>query len=103
MIQAGNDAREALNWINGLPAGNRDGKAVQILRRVFEDNFEAGPDGVITKRRAQPTGAIHNPHNPEAQWSSKDALKTKTWVGHKVQVAETVQDKPRKPVNRRKA
>ena len=40
MIQAGQDAREALNWINGLPARHRDGKAVQILRSVFETNFE---------------------------------------------------------------
>ncbi|MFH1246579.1 MAG: transposase, partial [Candidatus Liptonbacteria bacterium] len=30
-----------------------------------------------------------------AQWSSKDTLKTKAWVGHKAQVAETVQDEPR--------
>jgi len=42
MIQAGSDVREALSWINGLPAGNRDGKAVRILRSVFEDNFEPG-------------------------------------------------------------
>jgi transposase len=96
MIQAGNDAQEALSWINGLPAENRDGKAVRILRSVFEDNFEPGADGTMTKRRARPTGAIQNPHNPDAQWSSKDTLKTKAWVGHKAQVAETVQDEPRK-------
>lgn len=95
MIQAGHDAREVLSWINGLPIGNRDGKAVRILRNVFKDNFELGVDGAITKRRAQPTGAIQNPHNPEAQWSSKDTLKTKAWVGHKVQVAETVEEEPR--------
>ncbi len=95
MIQAGIDTREALNWIDGLPSGNCDGKAVRILRSVFESNFEVGADGAIEKRRAQPTGAIHNPHNPDVQWSSKDTLKTKTWVGHKVQVAETVQDEPR--------
>jgi len=96
MIQAGCDAQEALNWINGLPSANRDGKAVRILRSVFESNFEAGADGAIAKRRAQPTGAVQNPHNPDAQWSSKDTLKTKAWVGHKAQVAETVQDEPRK-------
>ena len=97
MLQAGEDAREALSWINRLPASNRDGKAVRILRSVFETNFEINKDGSVTKRRAQPTGAIQNPHNPDAQWSSKDALKTKAWVGHKAQVAETVQDEARKP------
>lgn len=96
MIQSGNDARETLGWMNGLPIGNRDGKAARILRSVFEDNFEPGAAGSITKRLAQPTGAIQNPHNPDAQWSSKDILKTKAWVGHKAQVAETVQDEPRK-------
>ncbi len=95
MIQAGSDAREALIWINGLPAGNRDGKAARILQSVFESNFKAGANDTIVKRREQPTGAIQNPHNPDAQWSSKDALKTKAWVGHKVQVAETVEGKPR--------
>ncbi|MEI7483030.1 MAG: transposase [Elusimicrobiota bacterium] len=94
MIQAGHDAHEALAWIDGLPGDNRDGKAVQILRSVFETNFKIGADGAITKLHARPTGAIQNPHNPEAQWSSKSTLKTKNWVGHKVQVAETVQDEP---------
>lgn len=34
---------------------------------------------------------MHNPHEPEAQWSSKSTTKDKSWVGYKVQVAETVQ------------
>jgi len=95
MIQAGYDALEVLNWIDALSSGNRNGKSVQILRSVFEGNFELGVNGVIEKRLAQPTGAIQNPHNPDAQWSSKDTLKEKAWVGHKVQISETVEEQPR--------
>lgn len=95
MSQAGLDAREALNWITGQPADIRQGKAVKILVRVFADNFEADAQGSVETRRLQPTGAVQNPHNPDAQWSSKDKLKTKVWVGHKVQVAETVEADPR--------
>ena len=68
---------------------------MRILQSVFESNFELGANGTIEKRQAQPTGAIQNPHNPDAQWSSKDTLKEKAWVGHKVQVAETVEEQPR--------
>lgn len=95
LSQAGRDALEALSWINGLPAAIRQGKAVKLLARVYADNFEVGAQGMVEARRLQPTGAVQNPHNPDAQWSSKDKLKTKAWVGHKVQVAETVEDKPR--------
>jgi transposase len=35
---------------------------------------------------------VQNPHEPEAQWSSKDTTKNKEWVGYKTQVAETVQE-----------
>lgn len=96
MSQAGEDARDALTWINGLPPEIRQREAVRILRRVFEDNFEASAAGAVEKRSAQPTGAIQNPHNPDAQWSTKSTIKGKGWTGHKVQVAETVQAEPRK-------
>jgi len=96
MSQAGADARDALNWINGLPPEIREREAVRTLRRVFEDNFEASAAGTIEKRSAQPTGAIQNPHNPDAQWSTKSTIKGKGWTGHKVQVAETVEAEPRK-------
>jgi hypothetical protein len=38
---------------------------------------------------------VHNPHDPEAQWAAKGQGKhKKEHVGYKVQVAETVSDKP---------
>lgn len=95
MSQAGLDARDALAWIKERPLNIREGEAVKLLRRVFNENFEAGPNGGVEKVRVRPTGAVQNPHNPEAQWSSKETLTEKTWVGHKVQVAETVEDTPR--------
>lgn len=48
--------------------------------------------GAPCARRARPPGAVQNPHEPEAQWSSKATTKAKEWVGYKTQVAETVQD-----------
>lgn len=66
-----------------------------LLQRVFLENYALDAEGHAQKTRAQPTGAVHNPHEPEAQWSSKSTTKDKTWVGYKVQVAETVQEQPR--------
>ena len=71
--------------------------AFVLLQRVFLENYELALTGQTNKTRAQPTGAVHNPHEPEAQWSSKSTTKDKTWVGYKVQVAETAQEQPRQP------
>lgn len=95
MGQAGIDARDALVWIKEQSEDVRRGKAAQLLERVYNENFEVGPNGAVEKVKVRPTGAVQNPHNPEAQWSSKKTLTEKTWVGHKVQVAETVEDTPR--------
>ena len=95
MRQAGQDALELLAWVNGLGDALRPGQAVQLLQRVFDENFEVDGNGVLEKRRARPTAAVQNPHNPEAHWSSKSTIQDKQWVGHKVQVAETVREQPR--------
>jgi len=68
--------------------------AFVLLQRVFLENYQFGLVGCVQQTRAQPTGAVHNPHEPEAQWSSKSTTKDKSWVGYKVQVAETVQEQP---------
>jgi transposase len=70
--------------------------AFVLLQRVFLENYQLDPAGTVQSTRAQPTGAVHNPHEPQAQWSSKSTTKDKSWVGYKVQVAETVQqEQPR--------
>lgn len=66
-----------------------------LLQRVFLENYELDAGGRAGKKYSQPTGSVHNPHEPEAQWSSKSTTKDKSWVGYKVQVAETVQEQPR--------
>lgn len=68
-----------------------------MLQRVFLENYTVDSNGYALKTRAQPTGAVHNPHEPDAQWSSKSTTKDKSWVGFKAQVAETVQEQPRQP------
>ena len=95
MSQAGLDARNALGWINALAPEIRQGEAMLLLQRVFNENFEVGQNGAVEKLHVRPTGSVQNPHNPDAQWSSKTTLKDKAWVGYKVQVAETVEAEPR--------
>ncbi|RPJ60128.1 MAG: hypothetical protein EHM23_11500 [Acidobacteria bacterium] len=62
---------------------------------MFLENYEIDPAGPLKTHRAQPTGVVQNPHEPEAQWSSKSTTRDKSWIGYKVQVAETVQQDPR--------
>lgn len=95
MNQAGQDTKALLSWVEGLPEAVCKAEPVGLLKRVFEENFECGEEGEVSQRRAQPPGAVHNPHDPEAQWSSKSTTKQKDWTGYKAQVAETVEDQPR--------
>ena len=73
--QAGIDIHNCLKWLDSLKADAPTLTAVSLLRRVFEQNFEVCEKGDCNQRRAQPAGAVHNPHDPEAQWSSKDSLR----------------------------
>lgn len=95
MNQAGLDAQELLGWIK-LQEGKSlvEGKQVQLLSRVFAENFEL-VEKAVRQRPAQPPGAVQNPHEPEAQWAAKGHGKhKKEHVGYKVQVAETVREEP---------
>lgn len=94
--QAGADAWALLEWVRTLPPAVREGRAVGLLRRAWEENFER-VDGAVVARPSQPTGALKNPHEPDAQWSSKSSDKKTEWVGYKLQVAETVSDTPLAP------
>ena len=91
MDQAGLDAWQLLEWIDRLSEERvKEAKQVKVLRRVFEENFEMVA-GSPAQREAKPAGAVHNPHEPEAQWAAKGTGKQKKeHVGYKVQVAETV-------------
>ena len=93
--QAGEDMRTMLLWSETQTQEVKNSGSMQLLRRVFDENYEEDKNGGYQQTRVQPTGAVHNPHEPEAQWSSKSTIKDKTWVGYKTQVAETVQDERR--------
>jgi transposase len=88
--QAGEDVQALLGWIEAVLDEPDRPNSVRLLGRVFDENFETSESGSCVSRRAQPPGAVHNPHDPEAQWSSKSTTKDKEWVGYKAQVAETV-------------
>jgi hypothetical protein len=91
MQQAGRDARDLLDWLRGQPVARAAAEAVELLERVYAENFQQVEGRQVDSRPAQPPGAVHNPHDPQAQWSTKSTIKDKQWVGYKVQVAETVQ------------
>jgi hypothetical protein len=86
-LQAGKDMCTILEWANTQDVAIKDAEAIRLAQRVFDENYERDEQGEYQQTRAQPTGAVHNPHEPQAQWSSKSTIKDKTWVGYKTQVA----------------
>ena len=92
MEQAGKDMCEILKRTIPLGAVVCKAEPVQLLRRVFEEQFEITGAGEVAQRKVTPSGAVHNPHDAEAQWSKK---RNTEWVGYKLQVAETAPEQPR--------
>jgi len=90
MVEAGRDMREVLERVKCLGEGGEQADPIRLLQRVFEEQFEVGADGGLASCQSSPPGAVHSPHDPEAQWSTKRSLGKKGWVGYKVQVCETV-------------
>lgn len=95
--EAGADMQRLLQWAQHEGAEWEQTECFQLLRRVFAENYEVDEQGEPRQTRAQAPGAVHNPHEPQAQWSSKSTTRDKQWLGYKVQVAETVQDAPCQP------
>lgn len=94
LATTGRDVQNFLEWselhrnvLEHLPA-------FAILRRVFAENFDP-VEATVIPLKSRVSGAVQNPHDPDAQWSTKDTINGKEWVGYKVQVAETVPDEPR--------
>jgi hypothetical protein len=92
MDHAGRDGWELLDWIKKLKHPELEASsAVPLLERVWKENFVRAPDQTIRQSDCQPPGAVHNPHDPEAQWAAKGHGQNKQeHVGYKLQVAETV-------------
>ncbi|MCU0918184.1 MAG: transposase [Planctomycetes bacterium] len=86
--QTGQDMQTLLAWVENHE-DLRAHEKTQLLQRVFGEQFEVTPTGPAV-RKQEDSGTVQNPHDPEAQWAAKDQDKTKTWVGYKAQIAETV-------------
>jgi hypothetical protein len=95
MTQAGVDMREVLAKAASLGTVVTQSAPVALLQRVFDEQFESAPQRPPEQRRATPAGAVHNPHDPEAQWCTKRSIGKAGWVGYKVQVCETAPEQPR--------
>jgi len=88
MDQAGRDARDVLAKARMLGETVAHSEPVALLGRVFEEQFQT-VDSQTVQRPTTPAGGVHNPHDPDAQWSTKKALGKAGWVGYKVQICET--------------
>jgi transposase len=76
------------------PAALRELAAVQILRRVWVQQYSAPEPGRPVRWREEadsppPPQRIHSPDDPEARYSSKRSI---NWVGYKVHLTETCDD-----------
>lgn len=91
MDAAGSDMRDVLAKADTLGNAVSTASPVALLRRVFGEQFELR-DGALAQRRASAAGAVVNPHDPEAQWSTKKTLGKDGWHGYKAQVCESVED-----------
>jgi hypothetical protein len=89
-VQAGRDCLLLLQWLEATGTDLRHGGQVELLREVFDQQFE------LKENQPEPVkqhaaGVVQSPHDPDAQWSAKGRGKhRKSWVGYKVQVAETL-------------
>lgn len=95
--QSGYDALSLICWLRQQPSVIRDHDKALLLERVFLEQYDSeSSSGAL--RKGEESGTVKNPHDPDAQWAAKDLAKKKTWVGYKVQVAETVpeSDEPKK-------
>ena len=92
--QAGDDCLRLLHWLEPMRTQLRQGRYVLLLREVFAQQYELKTPGQPEPVKEHATGVVQNPHDPQAQWSAKGKGKhKKSWVGYKVQVAETVPEK----------
>lgn len=88
--ETGADMQKLAGWIKEQGGEVAEGQQAKLLARVLEENFEI-VEGRLEKRKL-PSGAVRNPHEPEAELAAKG--KNKVWVGYKTQVAETVSEEP---------
>ncbi len=72
MDQAGTDARDVLAKADALGPAVAGAAPVALLRRVFGEQFESVEGGPAAQRKGTTAGAVKNPHDPDAVWSTKN-------------------------------
>jgi len=93
--EIGRDGLSLLNaiWSPDAPIWLRHLPAIQILHRVWLQNFTWNPDETLrwrTKEERPPAAiAVHTPYDPEAHFSKKQDVR---WVGYKVHLTETCEE-----------
>jgi len=97
MDQAGRDARDVLAKTQTLGDPVVRSDPVALLQRVFDEQYETAQQEAPRQRYATPSGAVHNPHDSGAEWSTKGTLGKAGWVGSKLQVCETAPEGTRQP------
>ena len=89
-VQAGQDCLCLLQWLESKGADLRYGRQVELLQEGFAQQFEL-KDNRPEPVKQHAAGVVQSPHDPDAQWSAKgQGQHKKSWVGYKVQVAETL-------------
>lgn len=94
VTRAGEDANELIKTCES--AKDITLEQMDLLKKVFEENYILSKDGEYEQIRLSKPGAIQNPHDPDAQWCTKSTTKDKNWIGYKTQTSETVRDTPHK-------
>lgn len=97
MAQSGRDAMDVLAKTKTLGDTVIRSEPVALLQRVFDEQFNITEEGAPEQCPATPAGAVHNPHEPTAGWSTKGTLGKAGWVGGKLQVCETAPENIRRP------
>jgi len=95
--QAGRDARDVLAKTQTLGDTVVRSEPVALLQRVFDEQFKITEGASPQQRPATRSGAVHNPHDPDAEWSTKGTLGKAGWIGYKLQVCETAPESTRQP------
>ena len=97
MGQTGRDIRDILAKSQTLGDTVVQSEPIALLQRVFDEQFEVMEGEIPQQRQTTPAGAVHNPHDPSAEWSTKGTLGKTGWVGSKLQVCETAPENIRQP------
>jgi hypothetical protein len=86
--EAGTDLWDLVRWSKEQPT-LKEHEKTQLLCRVFDEQFELCNEKAVV-RKTENSGVVKNPHDPDAQWASKDHSQKTAWIGYKAQIAETV-------------